>query len=124
MNKYIIYIGFETTFNLNNDDIYINNFKNNNNIKIELLDDNNIIEDKLKNSDIIICGSFLNNIDIIKLICNYKYKIIFHVYKPIKYTNNIMNILWKTKFIPLTYGCITENTFENQYNIKYSKILI
>ena len=70
MNKYIIYIGFEKTFNLDNDDIYINNFKNNN-IQLELLDDNNITEDKIRNSHIIICGSFLNNSEIIKLICNY-----------------------------------------------------
>ena len=114
MSVNIIFIGFYPDHELENDYIYLNTLKNKN-YNITKILDSQLTENILQNSDVIICGSFLQNIDLIKLIFPHRHKIIYNVTEPIEINNTIMYELYINNFINLAIGCVPENN----NNIKF-----
>ena len=111
----VLYIGFWPKHNLDTDILNINVFKNNNYILKSIPEIKDITENDFINNDIIICGSFMYNINIISLIFNYKHKVIYNITEPIEYNNKLMYLLYINNHIELSFGCVPENNT----NIKF-----
>ena len=105
----ILYIGYYPEHNFLEDIIYLNALKNKNYTIKQFVHRLNDPETSLINNDIIICGSFLQDINIIKILFKYIHKVIYNITEPIEFNNYIMYHLYIHKFINLAVGCVPEN---------------
>ena len=108
MSINIIFIGYYKEYELNNDIIYLNIFKDSNYI-IRNIQDIDLKESDFTNADVIICGSFLQNIEFIKLVLINKHKIIYNITEPIEFNNVLMYELYTNNLLNLAIGCVPEN---------------
>mgnify|MGYP000273852807 CR=1 FL=1 len=118
----LIYLGFSDNYDISKDDLYLNVFNDNKYIiTSKNIDSLSItsIEQVCVANDIIICGCFLYTSELIKILFNYRHKIICYITKPIEFTNTIIYHLYTQNIIPLSVGCV----IENDINIKYPRYI-
>jgi GR25 family glycosyltransferase involved in LPS biosynthesis len=112
INKLILYIGFWSEHKIEEDHIYLNALKNQNYI----IEKSEIISiELLSKYDIIICGSFIKNVNDIFILTKFVDKIIFNITEPIEFNNILMYKIYSKNIFNLIVGCVRNK--ENQ--IKY-----
>ena len=118
--KKILYIGFWDDHKLESDHIYINALKDQN-YQIDKIDGQSndgqpIINNQiLSKYDIIICGSFLQNLNDVVTLSKYYDKVIYNITEPVEFTNKPMYKVYSKNLINLSVGCVKEDAS----NIKY-----
>jgi len=105
----ILYIGYYSGHKVFEDIIFLNALKNQNYTIKQFVSGLEDPEYSFINNDIIICGSFLQDINIIKILFKYIHKVIYNITEPIEFNNYIMYHLYTHKFINLAVGCVPEN---------------
>lgn len=114
MNINILYIGYYKDHNIIEDNIYINTLKDKN-YNIYKIDDEKLTNNDINNADIIICGSFLQNTNIIEQIIKNKEKIIYNITEPVQFNNISMYNCYINNIFNIAIGCVPENN----KNIKF-----
>jgi GR25 family glycosyltransferase involved in LPS biosynthesis len=114
----ILYIGFWTEHKIQEDHIYLNVLKDGDYI----IEKSEVITDEiLSKYDIIICGSFINDIKDMLIITKHLDKIIYNITEPIEFNNILMYKIYLKNLINLSVGCIEDgkNTIKYPHYMDY-----
>jgi hypothetical protein len=114
MVKIITYILFWNEFVHTNEILFIREL-NNDQYKVNTVSIQNITEDLLLHSNVIICGSFNCEPHIQDLVRKYSYKTIVFITEPVQYVNNFIYSLSINRHCRATIGCINNDIDKVKY---------